>query len=692
MAEIKLMNAYWMMRNILYGVAAIFNEERLSFQLTGVTLPKWKSKQEGPGAGGWASSGLMFSPGFSMMSVDYDWVISNGLNKIIEEAEKAIKNVTFWSRGGATRAYFLQSAIINLKAIIRFASRFAVLAEDMAAKEKDPVRKKELERIAEICRWVPANPARCFHEAIQFFWFIYLMIAQMTTPYGRFDQYMYPYYKKDIEEGKITDEEVLELLQCLRIKDMQIYDTGVKDQRSRWSGMARWHNAVIGGVTPEGKDATNELTYLMLEAVKRCPTPHHTVTLRVHEGTPEDLMVKALEVVKMGVGMPAFVGDKSYIEYECSKGVPLNEARDYYLMGCLDATIPTSDCMLYQLFVTPLVFDFFMHNGVEPRTGRQVGPKTGDLESFKSFDDLMAAWKEQLAYFLTMEADYMNMMLSLGQESMPGSLSSVLRHDGVKEGDTYYRTYPYNNRGALCPVGMITVADSLAAIKKLIFDEKKVTMKELKAALDANWQGNGYDEIRKMCLAAPKYGNDDDYVDLIAKELYQWWDDICGSLDYFLGGKFSSAGVSIGAHQPGGELTNATPDGRYAGEILADGTTSPVQGRDTHGPTAVIKSAAKIDQVPWRSLLMNMKFHPSTLKSTEDLSKLSNLIKTYFALGGKHVQFNVVNRETLLDAQKQPEKHRDLVVRVAGYSAYFVQLNKAVQDEIIARMEHEKSA
>ncbi len=262
--------------------------------------------------------------------------------------------------------------------------------------------------------------------------------------------------------------------------------------------------------------------------------------------------------------------------------------------------------------------------------------------------------------------------------------------NGIKEGkDIYQRTMPYENGAVMIPVGMINVADSFAAIKKLVFEEKKVTMKELKAALAANWEGNGYIEMRKMFLAAPKYGNDNDYVDSIAKELYQFWADTTATIDGAYGVKHKSGAISITAQWPGGALTGATPDGRYAGEVLADGTMSPGQGRDTHGPTAVIKSASKIDQVAYQSTLLNMKFHPSALKTKEDLRKLSDLIRIYFSLGGKHIQFNVADRNTLLDAQAHPEKHRDLIVRVAGYSAYFVQLGKVIQDDVIKRSEHQ---
>jgi formate C-acetyltransferase len=561
----------------------------------------------------------------------------------------------------------------------------------MAKKETDTRRKKELERIAETCRWVPGNPARTFNEAIQSFWFIWIMIASGTTPGGRFDQFMYPFFKKDREAGHITDDEVLELLQCLRIKVMQYnFVGGGKLQREKWAGMARWNNWVIGGVTLDGRDATNELSYLILEAAKACQTPHHTITVGVHEGTPEPLMLKALEVVKTGMGMPAFIGDQSYIGYLVGQGVPLEDARNYALAGCLDVNIPgKSRIHAFGMFIVPRVFELTMNNGIDPRSGMQLGPRTGEFEGFETFEDFMKAFKEQLKYFMGLTVEEHNILLKVQTDLFPDAVHSALMEDAIKVGrDALDRTMPFENGSALNLVGMINVADSMAAVKKLVFDEKSVSKQKLKAALESNWQGNGYDEIRKMCLEAPKYGNGDPYVDAIASELYQFWADTAITFPTAWGGTTKPTGISITAHAPGGALTGATPDGRYAGETLADGTTSAAQGRDMEGPTALMRSAMAIDQVPFQATLMNMKFDPSALKSEEDLRKMSMLIRTYFSQGGKHVQFNVVNREILQDSQKHPEKHGDLIVRVAGYSAYFVTLGKPVQDEIIDRTEY----
>jgi len=693
-ALLRSMDDYWRGkgRTLEERQGQFYDDERLwPFIQSGILLPPWKTKDEGRGFGA-AGVGWGLGLGQSLIVVDYAKGLNEGLNKIIEEAEEELRNLRFTSTDAIKKADFLKSVIIALPAIVRLAKRFGDLAAEMASKETDLTRKKELERIAGTCRWVPGNPARTFYEAMQSFWFIWVMIASGTAPGGRFDQFMYPFYKKDKEEARITDDEVLELLECLRIKVMQLnFVGGGRTQREKWAGMARWHNWVIGGVTPDGEDATNELSYLILEAAKDCQTPHYTITLRVHDKTPEDLMLKALEVVKTGIGMPAFVGDKSYIEYLVNQGVPLRDARDYALAGCLDVNIPgKSRINAFGMFIVPLVFEITMNNGIEPRTGRQLSPRTGDFESFETFDDFMKAFKEQLAYFMSLAAEEHNILLRAQTELFPDPVHSSLMTDAMKEGkDALDRTLPFENGSALNLVGMINVADSMAAVKKLVFDEKKVTKKELKAALAANWQGDGYAEMRKMCLAAPKYGNGDYYVDSIAKELYQLWADTAVTFPTAWGGTMKPTGISITAHAPGGALTGTTPDGRYAGETLADGTMSAAQGRDTHGPTALIRSAMTINQVPFQSTLLNMKFHPSALKSTEDLRKLSDLIKTYFSFDGKHVQFNVVNKDTLLDAQKHPERHRDLIVRVAGYSAYFVNLGKAVQDEIIARTEHQ---
>jgi pyruvate formate-lyase/glycerol dehydratase family glycyl radical enzyme len=690
--DIRLMNEFWKSRTFAYQAGQFLDDERLwPFAQSGVTLPPWKDKEQG--WGGFGGNGLGIAMNLSLLTVRYEDFLQKGLNRMVQEAEKELKDLRFVSADAVDKAHFLKAVLIVYRGLLRFAERFAELAEETALKETNPKRQKELKKIAAACRHVPAEPPRDFYEAVQSYWFAFLALnPNSTLALGRFDQFMYPFYIRDIKDGRITDEEVIELLECLRIKDMQLMFAASRvQQREKNAGMAKWHNMTIGGQTHDGQDATNELSFLILEAVKRCPTPHHTVTARIHEGTPEAFLLKALEVVKTGVGMPAFVSDNSYINYLLGYGVSKERARDYAVAGCLDTSLPgDSRISAYLMIVVPVIFDFFLHNGIEPRTGRQIGPKTGDIERFHTFEAFMDAFKQHLAYFMSTVAEYDNIFMRIKAGQLPYPLESSLMANAFQVGkDMFHREFYFENGAVLNAVGMINVADSLAAVKKLVYDDKKVTMKQLKDALDANWEG--YDDIRQLCLKAPKYGNDDDYVDYIARDLYKFWADTTVTLDSALGGKHKPSAISISAQWPGGTVTGATPDGRFSGGVLADGTMSPMRGMDIKGPTSVIKSAMKIDQERYQATLLNMKFHPSAMKSTDDLRKLSDLIKTYFNFGGKHVQFNVVNRQTLLNAQHKPEEHRDLVVRVAGYSAYFVQLGKVIQEEIIGRTEFDRA-
>jgi formate C-acetyltransferase len=688
--DVRELSPYWKKQNLQYKIGQILRlDERLwSFARTGILLPPLKDKYEG--IGGFAIGGISIGVNRWIGVIDFGSVLNAGLNELIRRAERELSTIRFLnSQKAIKKAEFLEAVMISLNAIIRLAHRYAKLAEELAAKEADPVRRGELERIAEACRWVPANPARNFHEAMQSFWLTYLVCnPSPTLGIGRFDQYMYPFYKRDKEAGRITDEEVLALLAELRIKDMELISTPIREvKRQQYAGLAKWHNMVIGGVTPDGRDATNELTYLVLEAIKYVRTPHHTVTLRVHDDTPDELMIKALEVVKLGLGMPAFIGDKSYIDFLVSQGVPLEVARDYCVAGCIEATIPArsrqSKCTF---FVLPKVLEILLNNGVDPRTGLKLGPFEVNLDNIKGFDDFLGLFKKYLSYFIGLAAELINIDLAKTTELAP-PVDSALLADALTSGENLMeRQVLYENLGAISSCGMINVVDSLAAIKKLVFEEGRVTLSQLRDALAANWRG--YEDLRKMFLSAPKYGNDDDYVDSIAADLYIFFADEVSKYRTINGGRWVPGGISISSMWAGGAITGATPDGRFAGEVLADGAASPMRGRDVNGPTAVIKSASKIPQQRFQSFLLNMKFHPSALKTTEDLRKLAILIKTYFKLGGKHVQFNVVSRETLIEAQKHPENYRDLIVRVAGYSAHFIELAKPVQDEIIKRTEH----
>ncbi len=694
---IREIGRYWETRCSEYAQSKLFDDKLFNYAQLGVTLPPMRNKDEFRGA--YAGSGLCLSFNFTDCYTDFArWL--NGLNPIIKEIEEELQNLRFFSRDAVEKKLFLEASLMVLKAIIRLANRYAEAADKLAEVEKNPSRKKELKKIAETCRWVPANSPKSFYQAMQSLWFVQILGTPTSTHnLGRFDQYMYPFYKRDIDKGQISDEEVLALLCELRIKCMRPENIKLsRAKRSQHAGFAKWRNMTIGGVSADGKDASNELTYLVLEAANRLRTPHHTITLRVHKGTPENLMVKALEVVKTGIGMPAMALDQSFIDYMTSGGIPLEDARNYHLAGCVDPAIPGKASFLAGLFfVVPKVLEIFMNNGIDPRTGLEAGPFKPDIEEYETFEDFYAAFKSFLSYFISLWHEHSFLLRGHSGDIQQyydavEIIETMLTPDGIKTGKPLSKkdaVPPYDFRAVMIPVGAINTADSLAAMKKLIFDEKKITMGQLKKALKGDWED--CENIRKMCLQAPKYGNDIDYVDSIVKELYRFLIDEEAKYPTSgrpLNGKIRGiGGASISSMFAGGTIVGATPDGRYAGTTLSDGTVSPAQGRDTHGPTAMLRSAVKIDQALCSSTLLNVKLHPSSLTTKEDLKKLGYLIQTYAGMGGKWVQFNVIGNEQLLEAQKSPENYRDLIVRVAGYSAYFVDLSKGVQDDIIRRME-----
>ncbi|NLN07224.1 MAG: hypothetical protein GX167_06360 [Firmicutes bacterium] len=679
----------------------IAENDRLDiFARSGIMLAPWKKdKTLGNRVGGGAAcSGLGNGPGWNLLCIDYSLALNKGLAAMIEECEEELQNNRYFDKRSFERGITLQAMKLSLQGLVNYAARFAKLAEEMAEKETRPQRKAELKQIAEICRRVPAYPARTFREALQCFWFMFLLMNPAPTPtIGRFDQYMYPFYKADKEAGGITDEEVLELLGMLRIRCMELNQQSGREIRKRTSGGARWMNMTIGGVKPDGSDACNELTRLILEAVRDVRTPHHTVTLRVSDTTPDDVMLLALKCQAEGCSMPAFVGDKSYIDYFTQahnpkeKGLPIEVARDYCMTGCIDGNVAgRTRTMGITMFVCPLTFDIFMNNGwdknIEEHVGHQI---VGDLSKYETFEQFLADFKDEFKYFMVLAAEKLNIESAVFKELLPDPFRAAFMHNGIKSGfDCYAQEYPFENNQLLNPVGMVNLAQCLYAVKKLCFEQKVCTLPELKKAMDANWEG--YEELHKKCLELEHYGNDCEEVDNMVRDLYRFWADVANEIPSALGGHFRCSAISVTSHQPGGALCGATPDGRHKGDILADACASPMAGFDLNGPLAVFKSAMKIPQYDFQAMLLNMKFSPSALATDADKMKLASAIKVYFANGGKHVQFIVADQETLKDAKIHPDKHRDLMVRVAGYSTYFVQLTPGLQDEVIARTGHKQ--
>jgi len=692
--DLQILNEKFNPPNFTENIADLtFNNDRLlRMKRAGLPFPPWRDRKKGdtPMGGGYAQSGLGLGPSLILCCVDYTMLINEGAESMIERCREKLSEVRFdGDPNAAKRQRFYRAAIMSLEAACTLGKRYSELAAKMAAEEKDPERKKELELISETCARVPAKPARTFREALQCFWFQFLLLSPSTTlPGGRFDQYMNPFYEADIAAGRITRDEALELLCLLRLKDMELNRTSGVQNRKKNSGMAKWHNFIIGGVKPDGTDATNEVSYLLLEAAATTKTPHHTLTVRVYEGTPDKLMLEALKVVRMGLGMPAFMGDKSYMNTFMSHGVPIEDARDYVVAGCMDGNIPgRSRVGPVPMVAIPIMFDIFRHQGIDRNTGTMSGIDCGKFTEFKSFDELYEAFLKEMHYFVELAAEDGNIMLHVLPEITPDPLRSVLMRGGIDVGlDLFDRKMLFENGAVINPIGMVNAADSLTAIKKLVFEDKKYTLQELEDALENDWEGR--EEMRKDFAAAPKYGNNDDYADSMIADIYAKFYAMVLENKTPLGGVQIPTGISITTHQPTGALTGATPDGRHAGDILADGCVSPMHGMDTCGVTSVFQSALRINQDPAMAELFNVKFHPSALKTDEDLMKLAALIKVYMCNGGKHVQFNVVDKETLRAAQNEPDKYRDLVVRIAGYSAYFLQLSKPMQEEVIARNEH----
>ena len=660
------------------------------FMKSGLVLPPWKDRKGGSG-GGFAMSGYGLGPGFSLVCVDYAKILKGGAKAIIEEAKECLCNLRYYEADSIEKRNYWEGVIIVFEAWVRFANRYADLADKMAADETRETRKKELLEMAAICRRVPYYPAENFREALQSFWFTFLMVCPSpTSTAGRFDQYMYPYYEKDIKAGVLTRDDVLELLEIMRCKVMKINRVSGKANRAKNAGMAKWYNWTIGGQKEDGSDATNDLSYLLLDAALDTHLPHHTVTVRVHKNTPEKLMLKALEVVKSGLGMPAFIGDESYIRFFMEDGtVSLEQARDYCATGCVDGNIPgLTRTQVACFFIIPHAMDVCMHNGWCRYTKEMVGIRTGDVTKMESFDEFKEAVFKQIHFLMGEAAERVNVELIAERELFPDVFRSALMKDGVKTGkDMFNRRFAFENAGLIGAVGGVNTGDALMAIKKLVYDEKKYTMTELLTALDADWEG--YEEMRNDFLEAPKYGNNIDEVDCLVAEVYENHNRACRSYPSAYGETIKPNAISISAHQPGGALTGATADGRKGGEILADASISPSHGKDLRGPLAVFQSAMKIRQDSYQGTLFNMKFHPTMLKTEEDCKKLSQLIRVYLTNGGKHIQFNVVSREEMLDAQIHPEEHEELTVRVAGYSAYFNRLPESIQNEVIERTSQE---
>ena len=626
--------------------------------------------------------------------VDFIKVLNKGLAGVIEEAKEMKDKLAIKTSDDLRKFEFWESCVIACNAVIKFANRHAKLSRKMAEKETDQVRKKELEEIARVCSRVPENPARTFTEALQSIWFTHLCVEIENNSFGyslgRMDQYLYPFYKEDLEKGKVTREEAAELLACLWLKFSTIYWL-TRGAVVAFSQTSNFQNITIGGRDKNGQDVTNELTHLIVEVDTALKLRQPTVSLRYHDRVNENILFKCGEDIATGGGKPAIFCEKYPYSVLPLYGVPLEEVVEFAPIGCVEFGIPGKTTLLGGSFVSvPHCLELVFTNGIHLKTGKKIGIETGDVEGLKTFDQLMNAVLKQFKHVYHIILNCIQMWEGPIQAARtPLPFNSSIISDCIAAGkDIYSGGGRYKQFYICAPFGMVTLANSLYAVKKLVYEEQQITITELKGALAANFSGNGYDRIRKLCLNVPKYGNDLNEVDCIHRDLFVKCSEIISREKSTFGYPVAPAYLGISTHYWHGPGCGATPDGRLAYTVFADGSLSAAPGTDTHGPTALIKSATKANLAPALGNIFNMKFHPSVFEKPEGMRSFWDMVKTYSDLGGYHIQFNVVDRQTLLNAKARPEEYRDLLVRVAGFSAYFADLSPAVQDEIIARTEH----
>jgi len=623
---------------------------------------------------------------------NFERLFKIGLKGLKELAQERLENViNTIPENYIDQHDFLLSALITLDAAVDFAKRYAQKAREEAANETDPKKEKELEEIARICDRVPENPPETLHEALQFFWFIYLIKGQIEFANlgggGRFDLLFYPFYKKDMDKGKITRKEAVELMQHIFVHYEESGEWFSPLITGIYGGVQQLEGITLGGLDQDGNDVTNEMTYIALEASKGLRQLQPTIALRVHKNTPRELLSAATDVIRTGIGYPSLFNDEVMVSLINNWGTPLKDARCYHVPGCVYLDIPgqnTNARRASGYFVLPKCLWWALHKGINPQTGEQYGAPTPDPETFKNIDDVMEAFLMQVRFFFGKMVKLENTSRSIYRKHAPRPFLSALMDGGIERGqDTQEWAETKSAINAFnIVVGPTNVADSLAAIKKLVFDDKELSMKEFIDILDKNW--DGHEDLRQRVITQiPKFGNDDDYVDLLAKEVHERSEAIYQEFTNEHGAKWRGDGSGVSATYGLALSTPATPDGRKNGEPFADATLSPMIGRDKNGPTAVLASCAKIKPA---NELLNQKFLPQFLEG-ENKAQFINYLRSWCDMGVPHIQFNVVDRATLLDAQKHPEEYTNLIVRVAGYSTYFIDLSKGLQDHIIARSE-----
>ncbi len=683
--QLREIAAFWDNNNLRARGEALLPEEVSVFMETGVFGMEGK-----------------LNAGDAHLAVNYERVLNSGLKGYEERVRKLRSELDLTDPESIDKAVFYKAVLIVIDAVHKFSLRYSALAKEMAERENDPSRREELEEMSRICSRVPYEPASSFREAVQSVWFIQLILQIESNghslSYGRFDQYMYPYYMADLDSGKITEEDALELLTCLWIKTLTINKVRSQAHTLSSAGSPMYQNVTIGGQTTDKKDAVNELSFLVLRSVAQTRLTQPNLTVRYHKNINKKFFDECIEVMKLGFGMPALNNDEIIIPSFINWGVKEEDAYNYSAIGCVETAVPGKwgyRCTGMSYINFPRVLLCAMNDGVDLTSGKRFTKGYGCFKDMKSYEELLDAWDKTVREMTRYSVIVENAIDLASERDVPDILCSALTDDCIGRGRTIKEGGAVYDFISGLQVGIANMADSLAAIKKLVFEEKKITPEQLWNAILDDFQSPENKKIQQLLInEAPKYGNDDDSVDRLVVEAYDsYLDEIkkypntrynrgpVGGIRY---GGTSSISANVGQ----GMGTMATPDGRNAYEPLAEGC-SPAHNADTHGPTAVFKSVSKLPtEKITGGVLLNQKMTPQMLSTEENKQKLMMLIAAFFnRLHGYHVQYNIVSRETLLDAQVHPEKHKDLIVRVAGYSAFFNVLSRKTQDDIIARTE-----
>lgn len=626
------------------------------------------------------------APGHTALGIK---MFRTGLLDLKEEiAESLAKTDLVNDPEGVDKRDELRAMDIVCDAMIRYAERYAERLEELAAEEKDPVRKKELEKMAAICRRVPAHAPTTVHEALQHYWFIHLGVVTELNPWdsfnpGRLDQSLYPLYKKQLEEGTVTQEEVYEMLQSFWVKfnnHPSPPKVGVTAEESNTYTDFCLIN--VGGVKEDGSDGVNEMSYILLDVIREMRLLQPSSMIQVSKKNPDRFIRAAVEIIKTGFGQPSVFNTDALVQEMLRAGKDVRDARNGGCSGCVETgAFGTEAYILTGYFNLPKILELTLNDGFDKRTGKQIGLKTGTATDYRTYEELFAAYKAQVQHFMRIKLTGNNIIERIFMKYMPVPFLSVLIEDCIRNGKDYMCGGARYNSSYVQGVGLGSITDMLTALRYHVYDKKTIAMETMEKALANDFKG--FEELQyQLVYHTPKYGNDDDYADEQEVQVFDMYYDVLSGHKSPRGADYRVNMLPTTCHVYFGKVTGATPDGRNAWKVLSEGI-SPVQGADTNGPTAVIRSAAKIDHIKTGGTLLNQKFTPSLLSTEEGCNNLVHLIRAYFRMDGHHIQFNVVDADTLREAQKHPEDYRDLIVRVAGYSDYFNDLGEDLQLSLI---------